>query len=271
MRSIPAALLLMLVPACSGTSGDVDPAASGTEAAPAAGADASAAAEDPGVPPNTLTEAERAAGFELLFDGRTTEGWHAFRGEGTPGWEVRDGALVRGGPGRDIVTDRIFSDFELRLEWMVEPGGNSGILYRVRDDTERTFHGAPEMQVLDDEAHPDGTSRLTSAGAAYGLYPAPEGVVRPAGEWNQVRLVVDSAHVEHWLNGVKVVEYELWSEEWERRVAGSKFDQWPEYGRAREGRIGLQDHGDLVRYRSIRVRELDGAAATDGAGDGGVN
>ncbi len=249
MTPIRAALLLTLVAACSGASGDADPAPSAEEAAPAPG--------DTVPPPNTLTEAERAAGFELLFDGETTAGWHVFRGEGTPGWEVRDGALVRVASGGDLVTDRVFSDFELRLEWMVEPGGNSGILYRIPDGVERTFHGGPEMQVLDDAAHPDGGSRLTAAGAVYGLYPAPEGAVRPAGEWNRVRIVADSAHVEHWLNGVKVAEYELWSDDWERRVAGGKFDQWPEYGRAREGWIGLQDHGDLVRYRNIRIRELD--------------
>lgn len=247
MTAIRTALLLTLVAACSGASGNADSPAPG---------DAPSGQES--APPNTLTAAEREAGFELLFDGRSTDGWHAFRGEGTPGWEVRDGALIRAAPGSDIVTDRVFSDFELRLEWKVEPGGNSGIMYRVPDDVERTFHGGPEMQVLDDARHPNGESRLTAAGACYGLYPAPEGVVRPAGEWNRVRILVDSAHVEHWLNGVKVVEYELWSDDWERRVAESKFSQWPEYGQAREGRIALQDHGHLVRYRSIRIRELNG-------------
>lgn len=206
--------------------------------------------------PNTLTPEERAAGFELLFDGEALDGWHVFHQEGTPGWEARNGTLARVGPGGDLVTDRVFDDFELRLQWKVDSGGNSGILYRVNDETDRTFHGAPEMQVLDDAAHPDGGSRLTAAGANYGLHPAPEGVVRPAGEWNDVRLVVDGAHVEHWLNGEKVVEYELWSDEWEERVAASKFSRWPEYGMAREGRIGLQDHGDPVWYRSIRVRPL---------------
>lgn len=249
MRIVPAALLLAPLAACAGASGADPP-----------GKDEPAGQEPSmrqATPPNTLTDVEQEAGFELLFDGTTTEGWHVFHGEGTPGWEARDGALVRVASGGDLVTDRVFSDFELRLEWMVETGGNSGILYRVSDEAARTFHSGPEFQVLDDAAHADGASRLTAAGAAYGLYPAPEGAVRPAGEWNQVRIVVDSARVEHWLNGVKVVEYELWSDEWERRVAKSKFSQWPEYGRAREGRIALQDHGDLVRYRSIRIRELE--------------
>jgi hypothetical protein len=112
------------------------------------------------------------------------------------------------------------------------------------------------MQVLDDARHPDGRSRLTAAGSAYGLYPAPAGVAKPAGEWNQVRLVVKGAHVEHWLNGQKVVEYELWSPDWKARVANSKFAQWPTYGLAKQGHIALQDHGDWVAYRNIRIRVL---------------
>ena len=216
-------------------------------------------------PPNTLTPEERAAGFELLFDGETTEGWHVFKEEGTPGWDVVDGALSRVAPGGDLVTDRAFGDFELRLQWKVEPGGNSGILFRIDEESERTFHSAPEMQILDDAAHADGASRLTSAGANYGLHPAPEGVVRPAGEWNEVRLIADGPHVEHWLNGRKIVEYELWSDEWREKVAASKFSQWPEYGMSREGPIGLQDHGDRVFYRSIRIRTL-GEGGESGGG-----
>jgi len=112
------------------------------------------------------------------------------------------------------------------------------------------------MQVLDDARHPDGHSRLTSAGSDYGLYAAPAGVVRPAGEWNDVRILVNGAHVEHWLNGVKVVEYELWSPDWQQRVQASKFAQWPAYGMSHTGHIALQNHGDAVWYRSIRIRTL---------------
>jgi hypothetical protein len=208
-------------------------------------------------PPNTLTADEEAQGFRLLFDGATTEGWRTYRGGAPPqGWEVVDGELTRVGPGGDIVTTEPFDDFELRLEWRLTPGGNSGILYRVTEEGEETYHTGPEMQVLDDAAHADGASRLTSAGSNYALHAAPAGVVRPVGEWNEVRLVVDSAHVEHWLNGTKMVEYELWTDEWEGLVAASKFAEWPPYGRARRGHIALQDHGDEVAYRSIRIRSL---------------
>lgn len=228
-------------------------------AVPACAQQATKSAGEP--PPNTLTAEERAAGWRLLFDGRTTNGWRGFRQDRVPdGWTVEDGTLTRAAAGGDIVTVDEFENFELTLEWKVEPGGNSGIFFRVveDDDVRQTYHSGPEMQVLDNARHPDGRSPLTSAGANYGLHAPVRDVSRPAGEWNRVRLVVNGAHVEHWLSGVKVVEYELWTEDWERRVRESKFVEWPRYGRARVGRIALQDHGDRVWYRNIKVRELPG-------------
>lgn len=195
--------------------------------------------------------------WRSLFDGRTLAGWRGFRMDSAPaGWQVEDGAITRLGRAGDLVTEEQFANFELEIEWKVAPGGNSGIMFRVTEESEETYHSGPEMQVLDDSAHRDGLSRLTAAGANFGLYPAPAGVVKPAGEWNAVRLVVNGAHVEHWLNGVQVVEYELWSPEWEAKVAASKFAEWPGYGRARSGLIALQDHGDRVAYRNIRIRVL---------------
>lgn len=192
-----------------------------------------------------------------LFDGRTTAGWRGFRMDSVPaGWRVVDGALTRVGGGGDIITTDRFANFELELEWNVVPGGNSGIMFRVTEDSDATYKSGPEMQVLDDAAHRDGQSQLTAAGANYGLDAAPAGIVKPAGEWNAVRLVVNGPHVEHWLNGTKVVEYELWSPAWEAKVAATKFAQWPGYGRARSGHIALQDHGDWVAYRNIRIRVL---------------
>jgi hypothetical protein len=207
--------------------------------------------------PNTLTPAEQKAGWRLLFDGVTTSGWRGYDSPAVPqGWRVMEGALTRVASGGDIVTVDTFRNFEFSLEWQVLPGGNSGIFYRAADGARAIYWSAPEMQVLDDARHPDGKSPLTSAGSAYGLYPVPRGVVRPAGEWNRVRLVINGNHVEHWLNDVKVVEYQLGSADWSERVAGSKFAKWPEFGKAAEGRIGLQDHGDVVAYRSIKIRVL---------------
>ncbi len=208
-------------------------------------------------PLNTLTSAERAAGWRLLFDGHSTVGWRGWQMDSIPsGWGVRDGALTRVRPAADIITTEKFKNFELSLEWNVAPGGNSGIFYRASEDETAIYWTAPEMQVLDDAAHPDGQSRLTSAGADYGLYPAPAGIVKPAGQWNQVRIIVNGNHVEHWLNGVKVVEYELGSPDWEAKVKASKFADHPRYGRNAEGYIGLQEHEFRVAFRNIKIRVL---------------
>jgi hypothetical protein len=210
-----------------------------------------------GPPINTLTDGEREAGWELLFDGQTIAGWRGYMMDAMPeGWEVIDGELTRTGPGRDIITTEQFENFDLTLEWKVNWGGNSGIFYRAAEGPEQIYMGAPEMQALDNENHADGESALTSAGANYGLHPAPRGLARFAGEWNFVRIVVSGDRVEHWMNGVRIVSYEFGSPDWEARVAASKFNEWPEYGRASTGHIGLQDHGDRASFRNIKIRRL---------------
>jgi len=206
---------------------------------------------------NRLTAAEQEQGWRLLFDGKSTAGWRAYRADSMPsGWQVVDGALTRVGSATDIITKEQFANFELTLDWKVAEGGNSGIFYRVSEDDDAPYWSGPEMQVLDDARHRDGQSRLTAAGSDYGIYPAPAGVVNPAGTWNQVRLVVRGNHVEHWLNGLKLLEYELGSDDWTERVAASKFAPHPHYGRNKTGYIGLQDHGDWVAYRNIKIRVL---------------
>jgi len=206
---------------------------------------------------NALTAAERAGGWRLLFDGRSTDGWRGFKMNSMPdGWKIVDGALTRVAAAGDILTTQKFKNFELTLEWKISEGGNSGIFYRGSEDEDAIYWTAPEMQVLDDARHPDGKSRLTSAGADYGLYEAPAGIVKPAGEWNTTRIVVKGAHVEHWLNGKKLLSYELWSPSWNAKVKKSKFAAHPKYGRNEEGYIGLQDHGDWVAFRNIKIHVL---------------
>ncbi len=208
-------------------------------------------------PINALSDAEREAGWQLLFDGHTTDGWRGYMMETIPdGWRVLDGELTRVGRGRDIITTEQFENFDLTLEWKVERGGNSGILFRAVEGPEQIYMGAPEMQILDDENHADGRSPLTSVGSNYALHPAPRGLARPVGEWNSARILVNGNHVAHWLNGVRTVEYELGSADWLERVAASKFSAWPEYGKAPRGHIGLQEHGDRVAFRSIKIRRL---------------
>jgi hypothetical protein len=206
---------------------------------------------------NTLSPREQKKGWKLLFDGRTTNGWRAYRGDSMPsGWQVVDGALTRVGQAGDIVTKDQYADFELALEWKISEGGNSGIMYRVSEDHDYPWETGPEMQVLDDARHSDGKSELTSAGSCFGVYPAPRGAVKPAGEWNWVRIVVRGQHVEHWLNGTRVVSYELGSPDWAARVKASKFGAMPGYGRNAKGYIALQDHGDRVAFRDIKIRLL---------------
>lgn len=174
--------------------------------------------------PNTLTEAERADGWRLLFDGSSTAGWRGYQMDTVPsGWRVEDGLLTKNEGTGDLLTTDTFGDFELAFDWRLAPGGNAGVFYRATEEYDHVYWSAPEYQLLDDAGHPDGKSRLTAAGAAYGLYPAAEGVVHPAGEWNTSRIVVRGAHVEHWLNGDKLLEYEFWSPDWEAKVAESKF------------------------------------------------
>jgi hypothetical protein len=255
---VTVSVLALVTAACAPGNTDVADAGDAATADGAAAADERAAANaDDARRANSLTPEEMEQGWQLLFDGSSTGGWRGYNRSDMPeGWQAVDGALTRVAEAGDIITLEQYGDFELALEWLLRPRGNSGVFYRATESDDPIYYSAPEMQVLDDAGHADGGSRLTAAGANYGLHPAPEGVVRPAGEWNSVRLVVDGNHVEHWLNGQKVVEYELGSEDWKQRVANSKFVEWPAYGTAARGHIGLQDHGDWVAFRHIRIRVL---------------
>jgi hypothetical protein len=207
---------------------------------------------------NTLTADETREGFRLLFDGKSLDQWRTYRGTDAGTWEALEGTIHHGpGDGADLITKEEFTDFELRMDWKLAPGGNSGVFYRGTEEYEAIYWTAPEMQVLDDAAHPDGRNRLTSAGSAYGLYAAPAGVVHAAGEWNSIRIIVRGKHVEHWMNGVKVVEYELQGPDWTAKVAASKFHEWPHYGLAPKGHIAVQVHGNDVWYRNIRIKPLN--------------
>lgn len=199
-----------------------------------------------------------ATGWHSLFDGRTQNGWRVYKSSAqSSGWTARDGVLMKTGETDDIITTDQFGDFELELEWKLAPGGNAGIFYRATEEYVKVYWSAPEYQLLDDAAHSDGGNRVTSAGAAYALYPAPAGAVRPANQWNSTRIVVRGPHVEHWLNGTKLLEYELWSPDWEAKVKASKFVEWPNYGRAKRGHIAIQgDHEGELSLRNIRIREL---------------
>jgi hypothetical protein len=157
----------------------------------------------------------------------------------------------------DIITRDEFGDFEFDVDWKLEKGGNSGILYRGSEEFDHIYWSAPEYQLLDDANAPDGKNPLTSAGADYGLYPAPRGIVKAAGEWNSTRIIAKGNHVEHWLNGKKMVEYDFYSKDWETKLQASKFKTWAKYGRAPKGHIAIQgDHDGALTLRNIRIKPL---------------
>jgi hypothetical protein len=196
--------------------------------------------------------------WRSLLENDRAPDWRGWKEPGLPaGWHVAGGVLSKDGPVDDLVTNESFGNFELELEWKIGKGGNSGIFYRGTRGYDHVYWSGPEYQLLDDANAPDGKSRLTAAAAAYALYGAPAGVVLPFDHWNRTRLVVKGAHVEHWLNGRKVVEYELQSADWKKKVAASKFAAYPDYGMATTGLIGLQgDHPGTLAIRHIRIREL---------------
>jgi hypothetical protein len=214
---------------------------------------------EPTGPHNMLTDGQQADGWMLLFDGQqASPWWRGYRRDTLhDGWAVEDGMLVRVGGGGDIVSRSEYDDFDLYLDWMVQPGGNSGIFFNGDEKGHAIYDAAPEMQVLDNIGHGDGVSALNSAGANYALHAPPVDSSRPAGQWNRARIRVDGDHVTYWLNGVETADYVLGSDDWKRRVAGSKFIGMPRYGTNSKGLIGLQDHGDRVAFRNIRIKELN--------------
>jgi len=231
---------------------------------------------------NTLTAKEKAAGWHLLFDGKSTTEWHSARGGGFPtyGWAVRDGMLTvtetggeEAGNGGDIVSTRTYGDnFELSVDFKTSPGANSGIMYFVDMGLtpKHNGHGSPvgfEYQVLDDNLHPDakkGKDGNRTVASLYDLIPAAKDKpIKPVGEWNTARIVVHGKHGEHWLNGVKVLEYDRDSTQFQQIVAGSKFHEYPNFGKEDSGYLLLQDHGFPVWFRNIKIREAAGVPAAE--------
>jgi len=211
---------------------------------------------------NELTEKEINEGWILLFDGQTTNGWRNFKKDQvSDGWQVYDGNLIAQGKGGDLSGDIItvdrFGDFELSLEWAISEGGNSGIFFHVLEGNYPTVYATgPEYQIIDDEGFHEPLKEWQKTGADYAMYNPSNKVLKPVGEFNSTKINVIDGHVEYWLNEQKVVEYELWTDDWKSRVQNCKWKDYPGYGLARNGHIGLQDHGSVVMFRNIKVRDL---------------
>jgi 3-keto-disaccharide hydrolase len=203
-------------------------------------------------------QSAKAPSWRVLFDGTSLDAWRGYKSDKVPpGWKIVDRTLAKDGRVEDIVSKDEFGDFELEMDWKIGEAGNSGIFYRGTEEYEHIYWSAPEYQLLDDVKASDNKTRLTCAGAAYAIYPSPPGHLKPVGEWNTARIVARGPHVEHWLNGFKLLEYELGSPDWEAKVKASKFVEWPHYGRAPRGHIAMQgDHEGALAFRNIRIREL---------------
>ena len=204
------------------------------------------------------SQAQSKPEWKVLFDGKSLDAWRGYKSDAVPnGWVVENGTLTKHDRVADIVSKDEFANFELTIDWKIGEAGNSGIFYRGTEEYEHIYWSAPEYQLLDDDKASDNKTRLTCAGSAYALYPSPAGHLKPVGDWNTTRIVANGNHVEHWLNGVKMVEYELGSPDWEAKVKESKFKDWPNYGRAKRGHIAIQgDHEGTLAFRNIRIREL---------------
>jgi hypothetical protein len=207
---------------------------------------------------NTLTPEEKKQGWKLLFDGKTTEGWRGWKKEKMPdGWAVIDGMLTRTKGGGDVITVDQYENFELRVDWRLAAGGNSGIMYLVQETDHAPYETGPEYQLLDDAKHGIAKTDLTATGACYALYAPKVDAGKPIGEWNRTKIVYNHKKVEHWLNDQKIVECEIGSADWNEKVNKSKFKAWPNFAKAAKGHIDLQDHGGKVEFKNIKIRVLD--------------
>ncbi len=204
--------------------------------------------------PNTLTAAEKAAGWKLLFNGKDMSRFRNYKKDGvSDGWQVQDGSIVwtRKNAG-DLITKEQFGAFELTLEYNISEGGNSGIMYHVTEEEKRPWQTGPEIQVQDNVKGHD----PQLAGWLYEFYPAKVDATKPAGQWNNMRILITPERCVHWMNHTYYCDYVKGSKDWSEKLAKSKFHKFPKFGRATSGHICLQDHGNVVRFRNIKIREV---------------
>ena len=214
-------------------------------------------------PLNQLTEQQKAEGWKLLFDGQSTNGWRMFKNAENDSWEVIDGTLhckpfndAAENKRADLMTSDQYENYELAFDWKISAQGNSGVIFRVTEEFDVPYASGPEYQVIDDVGYPGELKEENKSGGTFDMYIPQNKTMNPVGEWNSSKLVVNGNHVEHWLNGKKVVDYDLGSDDWKKRVAASKWKDFPGYGLAKSGHIDLQDHGNEVWFRNMMIKTL---------------
>lgn len=212
---------------------------------------------------NELTPAERSAGWQLLFDGKSTNGWRTYQNKKSDSWSVQEGVLHCKGSTTDksdmradLITTDQFENCEFAVDWKISPQGNSGIIYLVTEKYNAAYLSGPEYQLIDDIGFPQKLEDWQKTGANYAMNPAPQAAPNPVGEWNNTRIIINNGHVEHWLNGNKIVDYELWTDKWKQEKATGKWKDAPGYGSAKKGHIALQDHGSEAWFRNIKIKKL---------------
>lgn len=210
---------------------------------------------------NTLSDAEKSEGWTLLFDGQSKNGWHSYNKKGTlDDWQVNNGVLTLNSTKKDvdIVTDKEYENFHLKIDWNISEGGNSGIMFSVNESPnyDRDFKTGPEMQVLDNERHADAKIPKHRAGDLYDLIACSTETVKAPGQWNTAEIIKNKGALEFKLNGTTVVTTTMYDDNWKKMIAGSKFKEWKDFGTFKKGVIALQDHGDKVMYRNIKLKEL---------------
>jgi hypothetical protein len=209
---------------------------------------------------NTLSKQEKKQGWILLFDGAATKGWRSYKNLAADNWTVQNGELlckVEGVTKRaDLITVDQYENYELKIDWKIAPKQNSGIIYMVTEENGASFESGPEYQLIDDLGYPSELKDKQLTGANYDMHAASAKVSKPAGEYNRTKIVINKGHVEHWLNGTKIVDYQLWTPEWEQLKANSKWKDLKAYGMSKKGHIALQDHGGGVYFKNIKLRRL---------------
>lgn len=212
---------------------------------------------------NEMTTTSADAGYTSLFDGQTLTGWRTYQNKPADSWTVKDGTLYCKGSTTDksdlradLITTGQYENFDLSFDWKISPQGNSGVMYLVTEEFPAAYLSGPEYQLIDDVNFPSKLEDWQKTGANYAMDAAPAAQPKPVGEWNHTRIVVNKGHVEHWLNGTKVVDYQLWTEEWKQKKATGKWKDAPGYGSSKKGHIALQDHGSEAWFKNIKIKEL---------------